>query len=180
MERHTGVAAESARPPGYVGFDQGGAVNRRDRPATLTACCCSTRSRKAHPDLFNILLQVMELRKADRPQRQGRRFPQRHPDYDDKCRRLRPCKGCNWLRQAVSVRGDDHEAINRMFTPRVFRNRLDAIGSRFAALSTETIGRGPSTSSCSRLEEQLADRNVTIELDATPRDLGLAEKKKRL
>ena len=59
--------------------------------------------------------------------------------------------------------GDDEEAINRMFTPE-FRNRLDATIS-FAALSPETIGRVVDKFVL-QLEEQLADRNVTIELDA--------------
>ncbi len=68
--------------------------------------------------------------------------------------------------------GDDHEAINRMFTPE-FRNRLDATIS-FAALSTETIGRVVDKFVL-QLEEQLADRNVTIELDASART-WLAEK----
>ena len=63
--------------------------------------------------------------------------------------------------------GDDEEAINRMFTPE-FRNRLDAIIS-FAALSPETIGRVVDKFIL-QLEEQLADRNVTIELDDGARD----------
>ena len=68
--------------------------------------------------------------------------------------------------------GDDHEAINRMFSPE-FRNRLDATIS-FSALSTETIGRVVDKFVL-QLEEQLADRNVTIELDASART-WLAEK----
>ncbi|MBV8937546.1 MAG: ATP-dependent Clp protease ATP-binding subunit ClpA, partial [Alphaproteobacteria bacterium] len=68
--------------------------------------------------------------------------------------------------------GDDQEAINRMFTPE-FRNRLDAVIS-FAALSSETIGRVVDKFVL-QLEEQLADRNVTIELDDSART-WLAEK----
>jgi ATP-dependent Clp protease ATP-binding subunit ClpA len=68
--------------------------------------------------------------------------------------------------------GDDQEAINRMFTPE-FRNRLDSIIS-FAPLSPETIGRVVDKFVL-QLEEQLADRNVTIELDETAR-AWLAEK----
>jgi ATP-dependent Clp protease ATP-binding subunit ClpA len=63
--------------------------------------------------------------------------------------------------------GHDEEAINRMFTPE-FRNRLDAVIS-FAALSPDTIGRVVDKFVL-QLEEQLADRNVTIELDASARD----------
>jgi ATP-dependent Clp protease ATP-binding subunit ClpA len=62
--------------------------------------------------------------------------------------------------------GDDEEAINRLFTPE-FRNRLDAVIS-FAALSAETIGRVVDKFIL-QLEEQLADRNVTIELDEAAR-----------
>jgi ATP-dependent Clp protease ATP-binding subunit ClpA len=68
--------------------------------------------------------------------------------------------------------GHDEEAITRMFTPE-FRNRLDATIS-FSALSTETIGRVVDKFVL-QLEEQLADRNVTIELDASART-WLAEK----
>ncbi len=63
---------------------------------------------------------------------------------------------------AKCARGDDEEAINRMFTPE-FRNRLDAIIS-FAALTPETIGRVVDKFVL-QLEVQLADRSVTIELD---------------
>jgi ATP-dependent Clp protease ATP-binding subunit ClpA len=68
--------------------------------------------------------------------------------------------------------GDDEEAINRLFTPE-FRNRLDAVIS-FAALAPETIGRVVDKFIL-QLEEQLADRNVTIELDDGARK-WLAEK----
>jgi ATP-dependent Clp protease ATP-binding subunit ClpA len=68
--------------------------------------------------------------------------------------------------------GDDQEAINRMFTPE-FRNRLDAVIS-FSALSPETIGRVVGKFVL-QLEEQLADRNVTIELDESA-SAWLAEK----
>ena len=82
-----------------------------------------------------------------------------------------------WPRPAIGFgsgirEGDDQEAINRMFTPE-FRNRLDAVIS-FAALSPETIGRVVDKFVL-QLEEQLADRNVTIELDASAR-AWLAEK----
>ncbi|HZB93117.1 MAG TPA: ATP-dependent Clp protease ATP-binding subunit ClpA, partial [Stellaceae bacterium] len=68
--------------------------------------------------------------------------------------------------------GDDEEAINRLFTPE-FRNRLDAVIS-FSALTAETIGRVVDKFIL-QLEEQLADRNVTIELDAAARE-WLAQK----
>jgi len=68
--------------------------------------------------------------------------------------------------------GDDEEAINRLFTPE-FRNRLDAIIS-FSALAPETISRVVDKFIL-QLEEQLADRNVTIELEDSARQ-WLAEK----
>src|SRR5579875_350213 len=68
--------------------------------------------------------------------------------------------------------GDDHEAIGRLFTPE-FRNRLDAVIS-FRPLNPETIGRVVDKFVL-QLEEQLADRNVTIELEASAR-AWLAEK----
>ena len=48
MERHT-VSRLIGAPPGYVGFDQGGLLDRRDRPASAFACCCSTRSKRPIP-----------------------------------------------------------------------------------------------------------------------------------
>ena len=66
--RHVGIhgaphrlAADPGAPPGYVGFDQGGLSAARTASTSIrTACCCLTRSRRRIPDLFNILLQVMD------------------------------------------------------------------------------------------------------------------------
>jgi len=97
MERHT-VSRLIGAPPGYVGFDQGGlltdAIDQHPHSVLLL-----DEIEKAHPDLFNILLAGDGLRQADRSQRQDRRLPQRHPDHDDECRRVRPRQARDRLRQ---------------------------------------------------------------------------------
>ena len=124
MERHT-VSRLIGAPPGYVGFDQGGlltdAIDQHPHCVLLL-----DEIEKAHPDLFNILLQVMDYGKLTDHNGKTRRFPQRHPDHDHQRRRLRHGQAGDRLRQRASAHGEDEEAINRMFTPE-FRNRLDAI-----------------------------------------------------
>ena len=126
---------------------------------------------KAHPDLFNILLQVMDYGKLT--DHNGKNV-----DFRNVILIMTTNAGASDLAKPAigfgsGIRtGDDQEAINRMFTPE-FRNRLDATIS-FAPLSPETIGRVVDKFVL-QLEEQLADRNVTIELDAGAR-AWLAEK----
>jgi ATP-dependent Clp protease ATP-binding subunit ClpA len=169
MERHT-VSRLIGAPPGYVGFDQGGlltdAVDQHPHSVLLL-----DEIEKAHPDLFNILLQVMDYGKLT--DHNGKSV-----DFRNVILIMTTNAGASDLAKPAigfgsDVRtGDDQEAINRMFTPE-FRNRLDAVVS-FAALSTETIGRVVDKFIL-QLEEQLADRNVTIELDEAARK-WLAEK----
>jgi ATP-dependent Clp protease ATP-binding subunit ClpA len=159
MERHT-VSRLIGAPPGYVGFDQGGlltdAVDQHPHSVLLL-----DEIEKAHPDLFNILLQVMDYGKLT--DHNGKTV-----DFRNVILIMTTNAGASDLAKPAigfgsDVRtGDDQEAINRMFTPE-FRNRLDAIVS-FAALSPDTIGRVVDKFIL-QLEEQLADRNVTIELD---------------
>jgi ATP-dependent Clp protease ATP-binding subunit ClpA len=159
MERHT-VSRLIGAPPGYVGFDQGGlltdAVDQHPHSVLLL-----DEIEKAHPDLFNILLQVMDYGKLT--DHNGKTV-----DFRNVILIMTTNAGAAELAKPAigfgsEVRtGDDQEAINRMFTPE-FRNRLDAIVS-FAALSPDTIGRVVDKFIL-QLEEQLADRNVTIELD---------------
>ena len=59
MEKHA-VARMIGAPPGYVGYDEGGQLTEAGAPASLLAWCCSTKSRKAHPDVFNMLLQILD------------------------------------------------------------------------------------------------------------------------
>src|SRR6266851_2599423 len=169
MERHT-VSRLIGAPPGYVGFDQGGlltdAIDQHPHSVLLL-----DEIEKAHPDLFNILLQVMDYGKLT--DHNGKSV-----DFRNVILIMTTNAGASDLAKAAigfgsGIReGDDHEAINRMFSPE-FRNRLDATIS-FSALSTETIGRVVGKFVL-QLEEQLADRNVIIELDAAARD-WLAEK----
>src|SRR5262244_3818557 len=163
MERHT-VSRLIGAPPGYVGFDQGGlltdAIDQHPHSVLLL-----DEIEKAHPDLFNILLQVMDYGKLT--DHNGKNV-----DFRNVILIMTTNAGASDLaRPAIGFGneqrvGDDEEAINRLFTPE-FRNRLDAVIS-FSALSTETIGRVVDKFIL-QLEEQLADRNVTIELDDAAR-----------
>jgi ATP-dependent Clp protease ATP-binding subunit ClpA len=169
MERHT-VSRLLGAPPGYVGFDQGGlltdGVDQHPHSVVLL-----DEIEKAHPDLFNILLQVMDHGKLT--DHTGKSV-----DFRNVILIMTSNVGASELARSPigfgrkREQGDDEEAINRTFTPE-FRNRLDAIIS-FAALAPETIGRVVDKFIL-QLEEQLADRNVTIELNADAR-LWLAAK----
>jgi len=164
MERHT-VSRLIGAPPGYVGFDQGGlltdAIDQHPHSVLLL-----DEIEKAHPDLFNILLQVMDYGKLT--DHNGKNV-----DFRNVILIMTTNAGASDLAKPAigfgsGIReGDDQEAINRMFTPE-FRNRLDAVIS-FAALSPDTIGKVVDKFVL-QLEEQLADRNVTIELDTAARD----------
>ena len=169
MERHT-VSRLIGAPPGYVGFDQGGlltdAIDQHPHSVLLL-----DEIEKAHPDLFNILLQVMDYGKLT--DHNGKIV-----DFRNVILIMTTNAGAAELaKQAIGFgsgirTGHDEEAITRMFTPE-FRNRLDATIS-FAPLSAETIGRVVDKFIL-QLEEQLADRNVVIELQASAR-AWLAEK----
>jgi ATP-dependent Clp protease ATP-binding subunit ClpA len=164
MERHT-VSRLIGAPPGYVGFDQGGlltdAIDQHPHSVLLL-----DEIEKAHPDLFNILLQVMDYGKLT--DHNGKNV-----DFRNVILIMTTNAGAAELaKQAIGFgsgirSGHDEEAINRMFTPE-FRNRLDATIS-FAPLSPDTIGKVVDKFVL-QLEEQLADRNVLIELDAAARD----------
>jgi ATP-dependent Clp protease ATP-binding subunit ClpA len=169
MERHT-ISRLIGAPPGYVGFDQGGlltdAVDQHPHCVLLL-----DEIEKAHPDLFNILLQVMDYGKLT--DHNGKSV-----DFRNVILIMTTNAGASELAKPAigfgsEVRsGDDQEAINRMFTPE-FRNRLDSVIS-FAPLAPETIHRVVDKFIL-QLEVQLADRNVTIELDNLAR-AWLAEK----
>ncbi|HMK68703.1 MAG TPA: ATP-dependent Clp protease ATP-binding subunit ClpA [Stellaceae bacterium] len=163
MERHT-VSRLIGAPPGYVGFDQGGlltdAVDQHPHSVLLL-----DEIEKAHPDLFNILLQVMDHGKLT--DHNGKTV-----DFRNVILIMTTNAGAADLAKpaigfGAEVRiGEDEEAINRLFTPE-FRNRLDAVIS-FSSLTPETIGRVVDKFVL-QLEDQLADRNVTIELDDAAR-----------
>ncbi len=140
MERHT-VSRLIGAPPGYVGFDQGGLLTDAVRK-TPYAVLVLDEIEKAHPDLFNILLQVMDHAHAHRQQRQAQgRLPQRHPDHDHQRRRARDVatRSIGLREGAAASQGQGRGAIERTFSPE-FRNRLDA-WIAFEPLRFETIER---------------------------------------
>ena len=157
MERHT-VSRLIGAPPGYVGFDQGGlltdAVDQHPHAVVLL-----DEIEKAHPDVFNILLQVMDhgvLTDAN-----GKKV-----DFRNVVLIMTTNAGASDAqRQSIGFgrgKAEDEadEAIKRLFTPE-FRNRLDAVVG-FKPLSPEII-RQVVQKFVMQLEAQLADRHVTIE-----------------
>ena len=164
MERHT-VSRLIGAPPGYVGFDQGGlltdAIDQHPHCVLLL-----DEIEKAHQDLYNILLQVMDHGKLT--DHNGKTI-----DFRNVILIMTTNAGAADLARAPigftrSRRDlDDSEAINRLFSPE-FRNRLDAIVP-FGHLPVEVIKRVVDKF-VMQLEAQLADRNVTIELSDEARD----------
>jgi ATP-dependent Clp protease ATP-binding subunit ClpA len=158
MERHT-VSRLIGAPPGYVGFDQGGlltdAIDQHPHSVLLL-----DEIEKAHPDLFNILLQVMDHGKLT--DHSGKQI-----DFRNVILIMTTNAGAADMERAAfgfhqaRREGDDTEAINKLFTPE-FRNRLDAVVP-FSRLPKETISKVVDKFIL-QLEAQLADRNVSIEL----------------
>ena len=164
MERHT-VSRLLGAPPGYVGFDQGGlltdAIDQHPHCVLLL-----DEIEKAHPDLFNVLLQVMDHGKLT--DHNGKSV-----DFRNVILIMTTNAGAaDMAKPAIGFArdervGEDEEAINRMFSPE-FRNRLDAVIG-FSSLPLEVVHRVVDKF-IMELEGQLADRNVTIELDAEALD----------
>jgi len=157
MERHT-VSRLIGAPPGYVGFDQGGlltdAVDQHPHCVVLL-----DEIEKAHPDVFNILLQVMDhgvLTDANGKKVDFRNVVLIMTTNAGASDAQRNAIGFGRGKQADEV----EEALKRLFTPE-FRNRLDAI-VQFRPLTPEII-RQVVIKFVMQLEGQLADRNVTIE-----------------
>src|SRR5690349_11365140 len=164
MERHT-VSRLIGAPPGYVGFDQGGlltdAVDQHPHSVLLL-----DEIEKAHPDLFNVLLQVMDHGKLT--DHNGKQV-----DFRNVILIMTTNAGAADLAKAAygftqnKREGDDTEAINKLFAPE-FRNRLDSVIS-FGRLPKEVVAKVVDKFVL-QLEAQLADRNVTIELTDEARD----------
>ena len=158
MEKHT-VSRLIGAPPGYVGFDQGGlltdGIDQHPHSVLLL-----DEIEKAHPDLFNILLQVMDHGKLT--DHNGKSV-----DFRNVILIMTSNAGASMMAKApigfnrIKREGDDTEAINKLFTPE-FRNRLDAV-IPFAGLSADVIEKVVEKF-VFQLEAQLADRGVTIEL----------------
>ncbi len=158
MERHT-VSRLIGAPPGYVGFDQGGlltdAIDQHPHAVLLL-----DEIEKAHPDLFNLLLQVMDHGKLT--DHNGKTI-----DFRSVILIMTTNAGAfEASKQAIGFgrgrkEGEDEEAIKRLFTPE-FRNRLDAV-IQFAGLKPEVVALVVDKFIL-ELENQLADRSVAIEL----------------
>ncbi len=158
MERHT-VSRLIGAPPGYVGFDQGGLLT--DGVDQNPYCVVLLDEiEKAHPDLFNVLLQVMDHGRLTDHNGKQVNFRNVILVMTTNAGAAEMVKNAYGFTRSKRE-GDDQEAINRLFTPE-FRNRLDAI-IPFAHLSTEIIGQVVEKFVL-QLEAQLADRGVTIEL----------------
>ncbi|MBX3488198.1 ATP-dependent Clp protease ATP-binding subunit ClpA [Parvibaculum sp.] len=158
MERHT-VSRLIGAPPGYVGFDQGGLLT--DGVDQHPHCVLLLDEiEKAHPDLFNILLQVMDHGKLT--DHNGKKI-----DFRNVVLIMTTNAGAADMAKTpigfarTKRTGDDEDAIKRLFTPE-FRNRLDAT-IPFGHLPEEVIAQVVEKFVL-QLEAQLADRNVTIEL----------------
>jgi ATP-dependent Clp protease ATP-binding subunit ClpA len=159
MERHT-VSRLIGAPPGYVGFDQGGllteAVTKNPHAVVLL-----DEVEKAHPEVFNLLLQVMDH--GTLTDNNGR-----EADFRNVILIMTTNAGAQEMtRASVGFTQQDHstdgmEIIRKAFTPE-FRNRLDAI-IQFAALDSESVQRVVDKLVV-ELEAKLGNNNVTLELD---------------
>ena len=158
MERHT-ISRLIGAPPGYVGFDQGGlltdAIDQHPHCVLLL-----DEIEKAHPELYNILLQVMDHGKLT--DHNGKQIDFRNVILimTTNAGAADMARSSFGFTQKKRV-GEDTDAINKMFSPE-FRNRLDATVS-FGHLPPEVIVKVVDKF-IMQLEAQLADRNVTIEL----------------
>lgn len=171
MERHS-VSRLIGTPPGYVGFEQGGLMT--DKVDQHPHCVLLLDEiEKAHPDLFNILLQVMDYGKLT--DNNGKTI-----DFRNVIVIMTTNAGASDMaktpigfgREVGDMDYADNEAITKTFTPE-FRNRLDAIVP-FQNLQPKTVERVVDKFVI-QLEAQLSDKNVIIELSSKARKY-LAEK----
>jgi ATP-dependent Clp protease ATP-binding subunit ClpA len=156
MERHT-VSRLIGAPPGYVGFDQGGLLTEEITKHPHSVLLLD-EIEKAHPDVFNLLLQVMDH--GTLTDNNGRKA-----DFRNVVLVMTTNAGAEETsRRSIGFTEQDHstdgmEALKRYFTPE-FRNRLDAV-VQFASLSETTIA-SVVDKFIFQLEEQLADKKVAI------------------
>jgi ATP-dependent Clp protease ATP-binding subunit ClpA len=163
MERHT-VSRLIGAPPGYVGFDQGGllteAITKHPHAVLLL-----DEIEKAHPDVYNLLLQVMDH--GTLTDNNGRKA-----DFRNVIIVMTTNAGAEQMsRSTIGFTSQDHstdgmEAIKRGFSPE-FRNRLDAI-IQFEPLSPETIAHVVDKFLI-ELESQLEEKKVTLKVDDAAR-----------
>ena len=163
MERHT-VSRLIGAPPGYVGFDQGGLLTE-EITKHPHAVLLLDEIEKAHPDVFNLLLQVMDH--GTLTDNNGRKA-----DFRNIILVMTTNAGADRINRAsIGFSSQDHssdamEAIKKTFTPE-FRNRLDAI-IQFKQLGPETISQVVDKF-LFELEGQLEDKGVTLEVDTEAR-----------
>jgi ATP-dependent Clp protease ATP-binding subunit ClpA len=159
MEKHT-VSRLIGAPPGYVGFDQGGqltdAINKHPYCVILL-----DEIEKAHPDIYNILLQVMDH--ATLTDNNGRKSDFRNVILimSSNAGSREMANGKIGFGDSIADSKDGKKALERVFTPE-FRNRLDAT-VMFGALPTEVI-RKVARKFLDELDGQLAEKNVDLEV----------------
>lgn len=164
MERHT-VSRLIGAPPGYVGFDQGGllteAVNKTPHCVLLL-----DEIEKAHPEVFNLLLQVMDH--GSLTDNNGRKT-----DFRNVVLIMTTNAGAEEMsRRSIGFSEQDHstdgmEALRKLFTPE-FRNRLDNI-IQFASLNPDTISHVVDKF-LTELQAQLDEKRVVLDVDQSARD----------
>jgi ATP-dependent Clp protease ATP-binding subunit ClpA len=158
MEPHS-VSKLIGSPPGYVGFDQGGQLTDDVRKCPYSVVLLD-EIEKAHPDIYNIMLQVMDHGKAT--DQSGREI-----NFANTIIIMTTNAGAEELRKhsmgfgKLSRVGENIEKINRVFSPE-FRNRLDAIIS-FKDLTNDVINKIVDKY-IQQLSEQLADKGVRIKI----------------
>ncbi|MBI3771542.1 MAG: ATP-dependent Clp protease ATP-binding subunit ClpA [Gammaproteobacteria bacterium] len=163
MERHT-VSRLIGAPPGYVGFDQGGLLTEAVTK-TPHAVLLLDEIEKAHPDVFNLLLQVMDH--GTLTDNNGRQA-----DFRNIIIVMTTNAGASETsRRSIGFSSQDHstdgmEAIKRLFSPE-FRNRLDGV-IQFKALDSRTIA-SVVDKFIIELESQLGVKNVTIDIEPAAR-----------
>src|SRR5690554_1504713 len=163
MERHT-VSRLIGAPPGYVGFDQGGLLTDAVTKAPHSVVLLD-EIEKAHPDVFNLLLQVMDH--GTLTDNNGRKA-----DFRNVILIMTTNAGAEDVsRASIGFTKQDHssdgaEAVKKMFTPE-FRNRLDAI-VQFNTLSRDVV-ETVVDKFLTELQMQLDDKKVTLDVTAAAR-----------
>ncbi len=167
MEKHS-VSRLIGAPPGYIGFDQAGLLTERVRKAPYSLVLLD-EIEKAHPDIHNILLQIMDYGKLTDSNGVTVNFTSTIIIMTTNAGVAinKHNIGFNELKQIVNNTRESNEHINRSFSPE-FRNRLDAI-IEFSSLSEAVINRIVDKY-IKELENQLAEKHISIIVDQAARD----------
>jgi len=162
MEKHA-VARLIGSPPGYIGFDQGGLLTEAIRKHPYSVLLLD-EIEKAHPDIFSILLQIMDH--STLTDNSGRKADFRNVIIIMTTNAGAREMAANSIGFVTSKKGRDQAAVNKLFAPE-FRNRLDGIIS-FSALDAEATGKVVDKM-IKELEVQLAEKHVSISLTSETR-----------